>query len=293
MRNSKYFIHSIIISFLFFTTTVKGSTIHAFIVVNTNDYQKSDQGAINAWKISKNKIEEELNRIETYTNLGLEKYYFTDNKFIKYELQKSINQLSVGSNDVILFYFAGHGFNLINNECNYPNIVVSKKMNQYGKELYSDESIDSWLEVSINSCTIISQLRKKNARLLITLFETCNNQVYSDAGLFRPNNSKRNYKALYEDARGEVFITASKSGQGAKWDSKIGGYFTHYFLNELHKELKKHEISQCAWLEIGINTLSKLKIETSGDPDFESDEFQTPYGHILLYNKYNERICNK
>ena len=268
------------------------STLHAIIVVKTEDAAKefpSDPKP--AWKLSMQKIEEEIARVDVYTDLRIQKHYFVGDQFDKKTLLRKINALQIKEDDVIWFYYAGHGYG--DAYCKYPNMVVSRKKDENGNKLYisSDEP-----HVSLSSCDIQDVLLRKKARLTINLYETCNyftKDRKGDGGFVINNAVEENYKVLFEEARGYIFITASKNGQYAGWNTEVGGYFTHWFLERLHYYLRQDQIEPCDWYSIGASTIGKLKAYTRDRPE-EFKEPQILYGAVEIRNENDiELDCRK
>lgn len=283
----------ILVLFLVISSYVTAqSTLHAIIVVKTEDTARefpSDPKP--AWKLSMEKIEDEINRIGIYTDLRIKKHYFIGEQFDKKNLLQEINTLQIGEDDVIWFYYAGHGYG--DSDCKYPNMVVSRKKDDDGNKLYisSDEP-----HVSLSSCNIQDMLLRKNARLTINLYETCNyftKDGKGDGGFVINNYVEENYKVLFEEARGYLFITASKNGQYAGWNTEVGGYFTHWFLERLHYYLRRDTIEPCDWYRIGASTIGKLKAYTRARPE-EFEEPQILYGAVEIRNEEDiELDCRK
>ncbi|MEP0262912.1 hypothetical protein [Dokdonia sp.] len=275
-----------------FCATYAQSTLHAIIVVKTEDTARefpSDPKP--AWKLSMQKIEDELDRVEVHTDLNIQKHYFVGTHFDKSALLDGIDDLQIGEDDVLWFYFAGHGYG--DRDCKYPNMVVSRKKDANGNKLYisSEEA-----HVSLSSCDIQDVLIRKNARLTIGLYETCNyytKDSKGDSGYVINAQAEENYKVLFEEAKGYVFITASKNGQYAGWNTEVGGYFTHWFLERLHYYLRQESIKPCDWYTVGASTIGKLKAYTAARPE-EFDKPQILYGAVEIVDENGIEIdCRK
>lgn len=59
--------------------------------------------------------------IKRYTNLSVVEKYYNGNRFSVANLNSALSSLSTNSSDVIIFYYAGHGYNRGYND--YPTMT--------------------------------------------------------------------------------------------------------------------------------------------------------------------------
>ncbi len=222
--------------FLCFSLTSYAQTLYAIIVAGTN--MPNTILSVGLTKSFKD-IDHELELIPRYTNLKLKKHYLTGNNFSSYNLRNTINGIHCNNNDVIIFYYLGHGFRYDNQTDQWPNLFVgyNAKDNITTSQLSSTSVPFQW---------VINQLNSKGARLTITIDESCNSRINvptpvekSIKGLASLALNIRNperYKELFEYSRGTVSASSSEPGQTSVVSSDDGGYFTESFIEELKEQ---------------------------------------------------------
>ncbi len=156
-----------------------------------------------------------VDRVKSCAGLDVRKYVYTDYDFKLSKLNSILSSLTTQSNDVIFFYYTGHGMN--DGYTQWPSLTfaVNEK-----KDLIS----------------IYNTLKAKPHRLLVVASEACN-KVYggrsSNGGgtvSYDINDPYcQNYRNLFANQAGEYLITSSKRDQ--KSIAFIGelGCFTRSF----------------------------------------------------------------
>ena len=217
---------------LFFCSSLSyGQTIHAIVFAATNDATIGDGS-----QKSFNLISSEIETIINQTGLRSKLYYRTGDAFTLGSYQSVINDLEDVnlSQDVVLFYFLGHGYQSNNP---YPNVVFK---NTSG--VVSQQDLD---EASVSLEDISRELNQKGARLTIVIGEACNNELDLDSGnytntedivtnLTPPLATQEKYRRLFLQAEGSILVSSSRSGQPSYISKSEGGAFTQSFLKALH-----------------------------------------------------------
>jgi hypothetical protein len=192
-----------------------GSTLHAIIAADTHD-----ETIGKSVEIDLENIKTLLRSIQQNTGLGLQTHSFSGEQLTRNNVNLALNQLSVEPNDVVIFYYSGHGINL-NKGSKWPALVFG------GRFLNLDKVRD--------------QIKAKNPRFFMVLADACNNlaQVISshrgvgDKGRPLP----KNYQSLFLNYRGNIIASSSIPGQKSWGSHGQGGFFTHAFLTHLIEEL--------------------------------------------------------
>jgi len=208
-------------------------TVHAIIVGANSD---NDRILSEGLTVDLEGINEELALIEQNTKLEIRTYDFTGHNFENENLRNTIKNINCNNDDVIFFYYTGHGFRYSNQRDQWPTLAVG----------YHIHSMMEAYQQSISLNDIITTLKNKNARLIICLVDCCNSDVAFEAPIieefkgqvnlsFSIRNPER-FKELYENSTGIIIASSSIPGQVSKCNPKLGSYFTSSFV-EVHKEL--------------------------------------------------------
>lgn len=216
-------------------SNLSGATVHVIMFIMDDFSDKITASCQRDEKL----MREEIRNVEKYTGMAI-KYYQTS--FNKQSVNQILSSLDCGPDDVILFYYSGHGYNLGNSD--FPCIDLR---NAPGYTMH------------VNLSDIHSRLKGKGARLVMSIGDCCNNVVGQRAPLsdFEKNQSK--YKTLFLYTKGDFLITSSQKSQFS-W----GGCFTPSFLRALQ------ESKNADWKDI----LEKAKLKTVA---ISQDKKQTPY----------------
>ena len=191
--------------------STQGQTLHAILMADKNDanigqscYKDLTTMTENMRQIS-NGIGYQLNTIQL---LGL--------NFTAFALREAIQKLQVSSQDLVFFYYSGHGYNIPNNVSNYPYL-----------------SVINYTYASISLDEIEQLIQTKKPKLCITLGDCCNkvmeNSKFSRS-IARPRTKDANssdqaksiLQQLFLGHSGSVKITSSKKGQFS-WTMSSGG----------------------------------------------------------------------
>lgn len=249
----------IIVSFLlfFYVSHTYSATFHALILC---DIDLPDIGA--SVRVDQQKISNEIRLISKSIDYTLNEKIFTNDEFSHY-IFDYIKSLAVEKDDIIVFYFAGHGFNTLEKDADdpWPNLFLYKKRSFID---YKD---------------ILDALEEKKPRFLLALADCCNNilqiklpQIQKrNLSLDGLSNIIENYKNLFLKFSGKVFITSASLHELAHCTQINGGFFTKYFI----EALKNNLTNTMNWNEVIQNTSNQLKNELD-----KKNIKQTPYFEI-------------
>lgn len=219
-------------------------TLHAIYFAQTTD---KAIGA--ACKIDYDNWENEMRSVAIESGMAIQKYGFEGRHASCSNLQGFINQLVVKENDVIWFYYSGHGLGILGNK--YPRLSIcngaSGATYKYG-EL-------SWLK---------NELLQKGARLTIIFGDLCNKakkvgpkQAPKDGLTNIPLERTKCYYKLFHSAKGSIIAVAADSGQYAYCSRIDGGYFTYFFIDQFLTHLNNDEAKYIRWDTILRDTQQK------------------------------------
>ncbi len=286
MRNIKFCTLIFLLAAFFFPATLLyAKAIHLFLAGDTRNGRIGESVGIDL----KN-VEDTFTYIAKMAKvpLHIKKITSLDNSLTLGHLDAHLREAQVSPDDVIIFYYSGHGSRTRKTHLVFPYLEFSN--------------------ANIVSETVIKKLFSKKGALSLVLFDCCNSYAYKSSAadntcLFRldPIDDPQiaiNCEKLFFQRRGALVACASQMGEYAtglpflERDGKIaaGGYFTNAFLNILFKKLRT---SRPHWASILKNT---KKICRKGSRELHkkynwAGSPHTPLYACLLYPR-NHKECN-
>lgn len=216
-------------------------TMHLIIVADIEDRKIGEAGRVDVLGIGK-----EFQAAANEIGVTLKPTLITGEGFNKTNVVNTLNNLKPGSNDIVVFVYTGHGFRFDDDTSDFPRFSLTRnRQSPVGNNLLASEVYDA--------------LKKKGARLNITIVDACNNELGIDKPdvdegvILRPSDagiSRRATATLFLNTRGNIIVAAAKRGQLAGADSKIGGIFMHSFLDAFMYETSITNSSSPSWQTI-------------------------------------------
>jgi len=206
------------------------------------------------------KIEEEAQIIAQKTRMELK---LINLPFERSRLIQYLDTFSVQPEDVILFYFTGHGYRYENQrECeDYPYLFISKERVALS-------------EAGLCFGQLSEQLLSKNARLLVSLADCCNNVLPVEEPIAMSNRGfSEVYKRLFLQTEGYLIASSSLPGQFS-YATNNGGYFTNSFLQSIRElEDPRQDINQVNWDLVMRKTksLTILNSKSKQKPQYKAE----------------------
>lgn len=175
------------------------------------------------------KMDELIEEIADHTALPLHKYLLKADQLQTAELYTFLDQLDIQPDDLVLFYFSGHGFRTLSKEDNpWPNLYLTKD------------------HVGFDFQELAETLRLKNPRFLLALADCCNNHIpeklappllHKGSALTRMPlviDYSKGYQRLFLNFNGTIMITSAYQGEFS-WGTIQGGLYTLGFLDSLQE----------------------------------------------------------
>lgn len=226
----------------FLSTSTYAQTLHAIVFSATED---ETIGVAN--ETSYQLLRDEIEKIGYNTGMDVQLYPYIDENFTKANVAQVLFDLDKIdlSNDVVLFYFLGHGFS--SEETKWPNLLFMNTAE--GKPLGQSDV----KAASLNLEAIEQSLSQKNARLTIVMAEASNDELGKinavapeegvDFDLFKTDegslSDEERYKDLFLFSRGSIVASSSKPEYLSYYNEKQGGLFTRGFLGALKVQVAK------------------------------------------------------
>lgn len=193
-------------------------------------------------QVSLKLLKETFERVETNTDnfFDINFVEYPGNKFSLIDYEEMLAQLKTYdlTEDVLLFYFMGHGF--------MSEINVSPNLLFYNTSGPIDASILE--ENSKNLAEIHDELKQLGAKLTISMAEACNTRIdkMNDAGvegkvikeadieILPPELAEPDrYKDLFQAPKGDIMVFSSLQGRYSFVSQVDGGIFTQGFCRAL------------------------------------------------------------
>lgn len=209
----------LILALVFSAVNGFSETIHGIIVATTLDESIGDSVAKDRDLLTK-----ELEKVSRLTEMELNLKIIDGNRVRKEVLAKAVLDLNPAPEDVVFFYFSGHGFRTDSKESQWPNMVM-----------YDDESLDLYW--------IFQALNNKKPRMLFTFSDSCNNVLPDEYAPTPPAlrasrvMEKEGYVRLFKEYSGSIIASSSIPGEYSMGYSN-GGAYTTQFLDVLHTLVK-------------------------------------------------------
>lgn len=257
---------------------VCSQTLHAIIFANTKspgDPNKPGSVGIGpSVTVDFERMGIEMTSIASFIGYKLKKYYYYDTpaRFSRNSLLNVLNNLSCSRDDIVFFYYSGHGLRAENEASQYPEMVLHVP--------YSGASADDLYPLY----NVYQKIRNKNPRLTIVFGDLCNSTIkgyYSEYGSSRGATTKSIeacdiYKNLFLNVKGGLIAASSKPGHTSgcyeyKDGTEGGGTFTASFLDCLGYFVSQGK--DVSWSSLLENTRELTKHRSHLD---EYGEKQTP-----------------
>lgn len=189
------------------------ATMHVIFVINTEDKGIGCENDLKNW-------EKLIPDIKKYSGINIEKHYLKDKKWSDKDVTNLVDRIKVAPDDVILFYYSGHGFRF-----------------EKGQD-------DQWpymaLQDSVMSEYVLySTLHKKNARLLLVIADCCNSYCpgtapkYVFKGKVSEETITENYRNLFLKAKGTIIASGCIPGQYSYGGDPDGGAYTSTLITNI------------------------------------------------------------
>ena len=225
---------------------------HAILFADTEDQYIGKTTDLDLSRISSMLIEAQSSLSEDMDF----KYYIYPGKYCNPDnLRQVLDGIKVASQDVVFFYYSGHGVRSIHDKSEYPQMCMGLNLDQQSK-MISLEGLDK-------------EIAKKNPRLRFTFSDCCNSIGEDVTPKLEINKgpttitskTKINYKKLFLDNHGHVIMTSSRKGETSACNIKVGGYFTFCLLYVLEQAILQNVTDWDVIMESVYNSTVNISSE--------------------------------
>lgn len=251
---------------------VMGQTLHAIIFANTKNSTIGE-----SVEVDFNRMELEMTTISRSIGYNLKKsyYYGTSESFSRNSLENVINGLNCSPNDIVFFYYSGHGGRAENEKTIFPEMCL----------FVNDEDLTSKSQL-YPLYDVYSRITAKKPRLTIVMGDLCNSVI---EGFYRNDNKSSKgatilskgtcnvYQNLFLNAKGGIVVASSEPKyssscyvyqENGKWYT-AGSFLTHSFLCVLQSFVDKGE--NISWEDLFDKTIALTQYYTK-----DKEHPQTP-----------------
>lgn len=280
-------IRIIILLFAFMPCLVMGQTFHAIIFANTKSpgdpNKPGDTGIGPSVTVDFQRMRMEMKTIANSIGYNLKNYHFYDTpeSFSRNSLENVLNNLSCAPDDIVFFFYSGHGGRAVNEKTDFPEMIL--------KVPYGPVNTSQLYPLY----DVYTRLKSKSPRLVIVMGDMCNSEI---KGYFRENSVTKGatvlskgsydvYKNLFLNVKGGIIVASSEPGKtsgchiiekNGKW-YHAGGYLTYAFLGLLQYCVSEGE--NVSWNALLNNVIAWTKEETKE----EKDQYGNPSPQIPIY----------
>lgn len=193
---------AITLFFMAWAAGIYAQTMHVVIVINTNEPNRS---------VDRTADYDNMKRFWTdaaeYTGVKLSMTHLGTSQFYSSNVLNTCNALNVASNDIVIFYYSGHGAN--DHSSTWPIIAL--------------------LDKTLRMSEVVKTLRTKNPKFLMVMADCCNG--YMDSNRIPPVQANPASAQLYKDlflnfkGRKQILVSASMPGEYSYSSLKYGAYW--------------------------------------------------------------------
>ena len=174
----------------------------------------------------------------------------------KKNVDEAVKNLKSAPNDIVVFYYSGHGFRLPNLNRPYPFL-----------DLRSDVKTQDYKKHTANIEDIFFSLKSKPSRFTLVVSDCCNsvpegpNKISPVPPQPKASDLKWNFENLrvlfLNPKKTSLLLTAADKNQFANCNPKLGGFLSYYFKQSLENMLTNPNPREVSWFKISEETRAK------------------------------------
>jgi hypothetical protein len=253
---------------MLFSGEANAQKIHAVLVGDTLD------GSIGPGvKANLDHMQEFLQVVKTAGEITVSVDQIRDDAFSCKSITGAISKFKVSSDDVILFYYAGHGFRTSATPTTFPDFDCRR----------------STSDPPTGMSGVISQfLKKQRPRFLVAIADACNKETaptFVSRALpleLAGPDLKLALRRLFLQYKGSLLMSGSIPGQYSYYsvvEGSLGGYFSNQFLKTLYQKINQRG-ALVRWEEIADEAGKDMSIP-SDPPDLQRPQIDKSGVHLV------------
>ncbi len=211
------------------TPQEKSASLYLLVVANTNDATIGKTCVID-----KDATLETFKNIAEYLEIQFVPKEISGNDYSKKNVAKAIKALKPSVNDVVVFYYSGHGFCDTTDNHLFPYLDLRDKVFQIPGAPYQ-----------LNMEDIYKVIKAKGARFNLVFSDCCNSAIGDPPAVSKNvvstrasslGWSKDNCRTLFlDDKKSSILMTAASKGEESGGNTNDGGIFTFNFRETMEK----------------------------------------------------------
>lgn len=221
----------ILFMFMVLSQSLGAQTFHAIIFADTEDERIGKSTNLDLNNVSNMLVEAQSS---LKGEMEFIYYIYPESYCSPQNLRKVLDNIRCQSDDVVFFYYSGHGVRSVDDTSPYPQMCLGLSLDEQSK-MISVEGVDR-------------AIARKNPRLRFVITDCCNSEdefVTPKLEISKGNsvvNSKKkgNYSKLFLEKYGNVIVTSSKAGETSSCNEEIGGFFTFCLLAVLENAIQQN-----------------------------------------------------
>ncbi|MEO6252626.1 MAG: caspase family protein [Ferruginibacter sp.] len=246
------------------------TSLHLIIVANTNDNSIGSSCVID-----KDGIYKFFAQISEFLHVKFKSKVIFGSTYNKKNVDLAISSLRPKKDDIIVFYYSGHGFSNTGDKYFYPYLDLRDKTSQrYGGKY------------TLNIQDIYEALKTKDARLTLVMSDCCNSDPSIGSTVITNIATTRDVsmgwgedlcKQLFMDSvRRSILMTAASKGEVSAGNNNIGGIFSYNMRTSMEKFMSPFNGSHVTWEEILVNIKQKTRSKAANTLCPQADESYKP-----------------
>lgn len=246
------------------TSIEKNTKLHLIVVADT-----LDKSIGSSCSKDMKRAAETFSGLTNFLGIKMTATTICGKQYSKKNVQAAISGLKPAANDIVVFYYSGHGFRLPEQPNRRFPFLKLKTLHKGRQDV---------IDNSLNVEDIFTSIKKKGARFNLVLSDCCNNDIFSEnAKGSKPSLTRGSGVEWSEDNIRTLFLnkipmsllaTAASSGQKASSNDDFGGFFSYFFKTSME------------------NYSSKLRTNVTWDLVMQDAQKQTIF-------KANHTYCDK